>query len=144
MYCAVKNGAVSFLEVFWYEMLYTARIARQNACSFLRRQNDVEACGCCRYYLRSVGGVESIKVFVRTCDAVVRHICGREKILSALSRFSFGYAENLGVVPEHTSRALSREFEDKLVFSVIKRIIQRCFFRFPCARQLPFSARSST
>lgn len=90
------------------------------------RQADVA-----EYYLRSIGGVESVKVFDRTCDAVVRYTCKREKIIAALSRFSYGHAEKLGVAPEHTSRALNREFEDKLVFSVIKRTFSKMFLPLP-------------
>jgi hypothetical protein len=37
-------------------------------------------------------------------------------VLAALSSFSFAAAEEAGLVPEHTGRALNREFEDKLVW----------------------------
>lgn len=61
----------------------------------------------------------------------MRYTCKREKIIAALSRFSYGHAEKLGVAPEHTSRALNREFEDKLVFSVIKRTFSKMFLPLP-------------
>ena len=79
------------------------------------------------YYLRSVNGVQSVKVYDRTQDAVVVYDTKRESIISALSSFSFAKAERMDLVPEHTSRALNREFEDKLAVTVMRRCISKLF-----------------
>ena len=79
------------------------------------------------YYLRSVNGVQSVKVYDRTQDAVVVYDTKRESIISALSSFSFTKAEGMDLVPEHTSRALNREFEDKLAVTVMRRCISKLF-----------------
>ena len=79
------------------------------------RQADV-----LEYYLRSQAGVQSVKVYDRTQDAVVRYTGEKKTVLHALAVFSFGKAEAMELVPEHTSRALNREFEDKLVTTVIR------------------------
>ena len=79
------------------------------------------------YYLRSVNGVQSVKVYDRTQDAVVVYDTKRECIISALSSFSFAKAERMDLVPEHTSRALNREFEDKLAVTVMRRCISKLF-----------------
>ena len=79
------------------------------------------------YYLRGVCGVADVKVFDRTADAVVFYSCKRSAVIAALSAFSFEKAENAELVPVNTSRALNREFEDRLVFSVIRRFASKLF-----------------
>ena len=66
------------------------------------------------YYLRAQDGVQAVKVYDRTQDAVVLYEAERGSIIRALAQFSFAKAEAMELVPEHTSRALNREFEDKL------------------------------
>ena len=66
------------------------------------------------YYLRARDGVQEVRVYDRTQDAVVVYGGKREDIISALAQFSFAKADAMELVPEHTSRALNREFEDKL------------------------------
>lgn len=79
------------------------------------------------YYLRAVPGVVDVKVFDRTQDAVVSYQDCRAAVVQALAAFSFQRAEAMELVPEHTSRALNREFEDKLVFTVCRRMFNRLF-----------------
>ena len=83
------------------------------------------------YYLRSVNGVESVAVYDRTCDAVITYNCQKCDVISALAAFSFSKAEQLCEIPQHTSRQLNREFEDKLVFSVIRRTASLLFLPKP-------------
>lgn len=79
------------------------------------------------YYLLSVEGVKSVKVYDRTRDAVVVYDGARAGVVRALAAFSFAKAEKLELVPEHTSRALNREFEDKLAVTVMRRCVSRLF-----------------
>ena len=72
------------------------------------------------YYLKSVSGVRSVQVFDRTGDAIVVYTGERSDIIRAFSSFSYEKAQALDLVPEHTP-ALNREFEDKLVVSVMNR-----------------------
>ena len=83
------------------------------------------------YYLRSISGVTEVKVYDRTQDAVVLYAGKRGDVIAALAVFSFPNAEAMELVPEHTSRALNREFEDKLVMTVVRRCISRLFLPFP-------------
>ena len=66
------------------------------------------------YYLRNVDGVSEVSVFDRTQDAVIVYRADRAALVRALAAFSFDTAETMGLVPDHTTRALNREFEDKL------------------------------
>ena len=88
------------------------------------------------YYLRSIDGVKEVKVYDRTRDAVVLYTAPRGSIIAALAAFSFPKAEAMELVPEHTSRALNREFEDKLAMTVMRRCISKLFLPFPITAAL--------
>lgn len=79
------------------------------------------------YYLLAIEGVKSVKVYDRTQDAIVVYDTKRESIIRAFANFAFDKAEKMNLVPEHTSRALNREFEDKLGVTVIQRCISNLF-----------------
>lgn len=55
----------------------------------------------------------------------------RSAVIGALASFSFAKAEVMELVPEHTSRALNREFEDKLAMTVMRRIFSKLFLPAP-------------
>ena len=88
------------------------------------------------YYLRSIDGVKEVKVYDRTRDAVVLYTAPRGSIIAALAAFSFPKAEAMELVPERTSRALNREFEDKLAMTVMRRCISKLFLPFPITAAL--------
>ena len=88
------------------------------------------------YYLRAVDGVSDVKVYDRTRDAVILYTSGRGGVIAALASFSFPKAEGLALVPEHTPRALNREFEDKLAVTVMRRCISKLFLPVPVTTAL--------
>ena len=90
------------------------------------RQADV-----LEFYLKNVSGVTAVTVYDRTQDAVIRYGGSRAAVVQALARFSFDRAEAMELVPEHTSRALNREFEDKLAMTVCCRVISKLFLPVP-------------
>ena len=96
----------------------------------LRRMSLREA-DLLEYDLKGVAGVVSVKVFDRTQDAVINYTCPRMDIVRALASFSFMSERALSRLPEHTSRALNREYEDKLVFTVCRRAFSRLFLPVP-------------
>ena len=83
------------------------------------------------YYLRNVDGVREVSVFDRTQDAVIVYCADRAALVHALAAFSFDKAETMDLVPDHTTRKLNREFEDKLSWTVIRRVISKLFFPLP-------------
>ena len=89
----------------------------------LRQADILEA------YLKKVDGAKSVKVYDRTGDAVICYAGSRDAILHALAVFSYARSEELA--PEHSSRALNREFEDKLVFTVLRRAGNQLFLPSP-------------
>ncbi|MDD6408215.1 MAG: heavy metal translocating P-type ATPase [Oscillibacter sp.] len=89
----------------------------------LRQADILEA------YLKKVDGAKSVKVYDRTGDAVICYAGSRDAMLHALAVFSYTRSEELA--PEHSSRALNREFEDKLVFTVLRRAGNQLFLPSP-------------
>ena len=84
------------------------------------------------YYLKAQEGVIEAKVYDRTGDAVIFYEGKREGMILALSRFS--YKGNEALVPSQTGRALNREYEDKLVLTVVDRVISTLFYPIPLKR----------
>lgn len=89
----------------------------------LRQADILEA------YLRQVPGVTEVKIYDRTCDAVVLYRGARTDLIRALAAFSYAASEALA--PEHSSRALSREYEDKLVLAVCRHYFKKLFLPMP-------------
>ena len=88
------------------------------------------------YYLRDIDGVSEVTVFDRTQDAMITYRADRAALIRALAAFSFDKAEAMDLVPDHTARALNREFEDKLSWTVIRRVISKLFFPLPLTTAL--------
>ena len=88
------------------------------------------------YYLRAQDGVQDVKVYDRTQDAVVVYNGTRGDVIAALASFSFANAEGMELVPEHTSRELNREFEDKLAITLMRRCVSKLFLPAPITSAL--------
>lgn len=81
--------------------------------------------------LAPLPGVRAAKIYDRTGDAVITFAFGREEILQTLAGFSFEAAEAAGLAPAHSSRALNREYEEKLVGQVMRRALSKLFLPAP-------------
>lgn len=77
------------------------------------------------YYLKAISGVNNVKVYDRTCDAVITYSCERDDVVEALAMFSFADADNELLIPEHTSRANDREYENRLINRVMLRYARK-------------------
>ena len=81
--------------------------------------------------LSSLRGVRAVKVYDRTGDAVITYTTGREGVLRTLAGFSFAAAKAAGLAPAHSSRALNRAYEEKLVGQVARRAFSKLFLPAP-------------
>lgn len=72
------------------------------------------------YYLRSKPYVSDVKVYDRTGDAVII-FTDKKRLLRALAEFSYSDPKTAALVPEHTGRALDREYEDRLFYKLAWR-----------------------
>ena len=96
----------------------------------MQKRMTLEQADILEYYLRATEGVTDVKVYDRTCDAVVFFLAEkRGELLAALRAFSYESSANL--VPDHTGRELNRQFEDKLVMTVLARAASKVFLPAP-------------
>ena len=95
---------------------------------------------CLQYYLQAVPGVTSVKVHERTRNAVIFFETDkRDAVVNALARY--GGPDTAVSVPEHTGRALTRAYEDRFFFLVVRRVITRFLLPAP-VRALVTALRS--
>ena len=80
-----------------------------------------EADGATRFNGRYYGRTASVRI----------PVIGRHNVYNALAAFSFPAAEAMQLVPEHTTRELNREFEDKLAMAVLRRTASKLFLPVP-------------
>lgn len=83
------------------------------------------------YYLRNFSNISQVKIYDRTQDAVITYSGDRAAVIETVAAFSFDDENALALVPEHTSRELNREFEDRLAMSVMRRIVSKLFLPVP-------------
>ena len=95
------------------------RVRTMQGAMSLRQADTLEA------YLRQIQGITKATVYDRTGDAVICYDAPRTAIIQALA--SFSYANEQALAPEHSSRAMSREFEDKLIASLCWRGMKQLF-----------------
>ncbi len=87
-------------------------------------QADVLEC-----YLREIEGVTDVTVWDRTCDVLILYGKNRKAIMDALA--SFHYDRVQVTLPETSKRELNREYEDKVVFAILRRYTGKLFLPLP-------------
>ena len=70
-------------------------------------------------YLQQAGGVRQAVVHERTCCAVIYYQGARGDLLERISRFAYDAEGMAELAPLHSSRALNRAYEEKLVGRVV-------------------------
>ncbi len=95
------------------------------------RRFDAETADLFYYYLLSLPGVTSVKVYERSGNAAVCYCGDRAKLLIRISEFHPQKAKDAKLTPFHTSRALNLEYKNKLANLVLRRIAMRVFVPAP-------------
>ena len=70
-------------------------------------------------------------VHERTCCVILTYGGDRETVLSAIGNFTWAGAEETVTLPSHSTRALNREFQEKLVGKVLMKGVSTLFFPTP-------------
>ena len=70
-------------------------------------------------------------VHERTCCVILTYGGDRETVLSAIGSFTWAGAEEAVTLPSHSTRALNREFQEKLVGKVLMKGVSTLFFPTP-------------
>lgn len=95
----------------------------------LQNRMTLEQADILEYYLLSIPEIISVKVYDRTCNAVIQYTTDRQIVLDALGAFS--YEKHAGFVPEQTGRALNRECEERLIMTVVSRLAMKALLPNP-------------
>ncbi len=96
----------------------------------LRQADILEA------WLRAQPGVDEVTVHERTCGVIVSYHGERSGLCRALSGFTYGEAEQTAGTQIRSSRAMNREYKEKLVFLCVRHGIKRLFLPAPWRRVL--------
>ena len=100
----------------------------------MQRRMTLEQADMLEFWLAAQEGIRSVKVYDRTCDVVIQYSGSRSQAISALSAFSYTRADASQTVPANSGRALSRAFEEKLFWTVLRRAVFRTILPVPLRR----------
>lgn len=90
---------------------------------------------------------QEVTVHERTCCVIIRYRGDRSQVISAIRDFSWKKAEETVTLPGHSSRALNRAFEEKLVRKVTWKVVCMLFLPKPMRianillHMIPFARR---
>ena len=87
-------------------------------------------------WLREQAGVEQVTVHERTCGVTVLYRGDRSGLCAALAGFSWEKAERSLGPEEHSSRAMNREYKEKLVMLAVRHYARRLLLPAPLRRAL--------
>ena len=82
-------------------------------------------------WLKGQPWAEDAVVHERTCCAILTYAGDRATVLSAIGSFTWAEAEETVTLPGHSTRALNREFQEKLVGKVLMKGASALFFPTP-------------
>ena len=82
-------------------------------------------------WLREKPWARQVVVHERTCCVILYYDGDRQVMLDAFRHFSWKEAEQTTALPAHSSRALNREFEEKLVGKVLCKAASALFLPAP-------------
>lgn len=99
-----------------------------------QKQMSIRQADLLQYYLCTLPGVKSVRVYERTADAVIVFSGGRQAVLDGICRFSYENERLCEIVPKNSGRALNREYKEKLIQKVAVRAFTKSF--------LPLSVRA--
>lgn len=75
--------------------------------------------------------IKQVVVHERTCCAIIHYSGSKEQVLACIGGFSWKKAEETLSLPMHSSRALNRAFEEKLVQKVLTKAAATLFLPKP-------------
>ena len=82
-------------------------------------------------YLKSIGGIDDVKVYERTCDLIIYYSFDRSELIEILAQFSFENDEVKNIEIVGNARLVQREYEEKLIITIALRYFRKIFYPFP-------------
>lgn len=96
-----------------------------------KKRMTVEEADMLLYYLYSLKGVTSAKVYERTGNAAVCYTGDRGKLIHGITGFSYDNEAIRKLVPENTGRSLMNTYQEKLVMKVAGHCLCKLFLPAP-------------
>ena len=81
--------------------------------------------------VRRLPGVASVTVHERTCGVIIRYAGDRGALIHALALFSYERASQDVRLLSHSSRALNREYKEKILFHILRRFLKKLYLPAP-------------
>ena len=82
-------------------------------------------------WIMKLPGITHVTVHERICGIIIIFHGSRDELYHRLSSFSYDQASDQVQVLSHNSRALNREYKEKLVFQVIRHYLKKLFLPQP-------------
>ena len=82
-------------------------------------------------YLKSINGIEDVTVYERTSDLIIYYSFDRSELIEMLAHFSFENDEVKNIEIVGTARLVQREYEEKLIMTIILRYFRKIFYPLP-------------
>lgn len=82
-------------------------------------------------YLKSIGGIDDVKVYERTSDLIIYYSFDRSELIEILAQFSFENDEVKNIEVVGNARLVQREYEEKLIMTIALRYFRKIFYPFP-------------
>lgn len=82
-------------------------------------------------YLKSISGIDDVTVYERTGDLIIYYSFDRSELIEILAHFSFENDEVKNIEIVGTARLVQREYEEKLIMTIILRYFRKLFYPLP-------------
>lgn len=82
-------------------------------------------------YFKSISGIDDVTVYERTGDLIIYYSFDRSELIEILAHFSFENDEVKNIEIVGAARLVQREYEEKLIMTIILRYFRKIFYPLP-------------
>ena len=82
-------------------------------------------------YFKSISGIDDVTVYERTGDLVIYYSFDRSELIEILAHFSFENDKVKNIEIVGTARLVQREYEEKLIMTIVLRYFRKIFYPLP-------------
>ena len=98
---------------------------------FCKKNMTIEEADKADAYLKSISGIDDVTVYERTGDLIIYYSFDRSELIEILAHFSFENDEVKNIEIVGTARLVQREYEEKLIMTIILRYFRKIFYPLP-------------
>ena len=96
-----------------------------------QRQMSMDQADVLEAWILKLPGVKHVTVHERICGVIIHYEGSRQGLYEKLAGFSYETAREQVRIPSHNSRAINREYKEKVVFQVVRHYTKKLFFPAP-------------